>query len=273
MTTLPIAPTFRVFAAPATWRPAQALERAVACVLFLFALPILSVAASVVWALSGRPPFIAHRRLGFGGSVLWVLKLRTMWTGRVRAPFQLVERLKTSPAKIRKTQSDPRVTSRFAAFCRRYSDRRTAAASTGRARRVGIGRPAPHHPHRIRRSLRRGSTRDPVRHARRHRLVADQGTQPPELLPAPPPRSVSRSQALAVPLLLHPLANSASRTHRPRRLVIRSSRPRPPRGSLSTSQRLRYACRRPVPPPPPPRAPLPRAGRSSRAASPASNAA
>jgi len=121
MTTLPVAPAFRVFAAPAAWRPAQALERAVALVLFSLALPVLSLAAAIVWILSGRPPFIAHRRLGFGGSILWVLKLRTMWTGRVRAPFQLVERLKTSPARIRKNRFDPRVTSRFAAFCRRYS--------------------------------------------------------------------------------------------------------------------------------------------------------
>ena len=121
MTTLPIAPAFRMFAAPAAWRPAQALERAVALGLFLLALPVVGLAAAIVWILSGRPPFIAHRRLGFGGSILWVLKLRTMWTGRVRAPFQLVERVKTGTAKIRKNRCDPRVTSRFAAFCRRYS--------------------------------------------------------------------------------------------------------------------------------------------------------
>lgn len=121
MTTAPVLPTFRVLATSASWRPDEALERTVAVALFALALPLLALAAAVVWILSGRPPFIAHRRLGSGGSVLWVFKLRTMWAGRTRAPFHLVERLTSASAVTRKSQSDPRVTSRFAAFCRRYS--------------------------------------------------------------------------------------------------------------------------------------------------------
>ena len=97
------------------------MERTLAAALLVLALPVLALAAAIVWILSGRSPFIAHRRLGFGGSILWVLKLRTMWTGRTRAPFHLVEPLKSGPAISRKSKSDPRVTSRFAAFCRRYS--------------------------------------------------------------------------------------------------------------------------------------------------------
>ena len=121
MTTLPLTPAFRVLALRASWRPAQALERTVAAALLVVSLPVIGLAAAIVWILSGRPPFIAHRRLGFAGTPLWVLKLRTMWTGRHRAPFRLVERLNPRPVEFRKAQSDPRVTSRFAAFCRRYS--------------------------------------------------------------------------------------------------------------------------------------------------------
>ncbi len=121
MTTLPLTPAFRVIATHASWRPAQTLERALAIALLALALPVLGLAAAIVWILSGRPPFVAHRRLGFAGAPLWVLKLRTMWTGRVRAPFRLMERLNARPVEFRKAPSDPRVTSRFAAFCRRYS--------------------------------------------------------------------------------------------------------------------------------------------------------
>ncbi len=121
MTTVPVLPRLGIFTAPGSWRPAPTLERVVAATLFALALPVLGLAGASVWILSGRAPFIAHRRLGIRGSVLWVVKLRTMWNGRTREPFRLLERLQSTPAEFRKTQSDPRVSSRFAAFCRRYS--------------------------------------------------------------------------------------------------------------------------------------------------------
>lgn len=103
------------------WRPVAWLERSIAAVLFVLALVPLALVAAVVWILSGRPPFIAHRRLGYGGSVLWVYKLRTMWTGRRRERFRLVENVSADPVESGKRRGDPRVSSRFAAFCRRYS--------------------------------------------------------------------------------------------------------------------------------------------------------
>jgi lipopolysaccharide/colanic/teichoic acid biosynthesis glycosyltransferase len=58
-----------------------------------------------------------------GGKALWILKLRTMWDNDCSGPLFLIEYLRSSelPLPSPKTACDPRVTSRFAAFCRRYS--------------------------------------------------------------------------------------------------------------------------------------------------------
>ena len=75
-------------------------------------------------ALSGRSPLIAHRRLGLRGEPFWILKLRTMWTGS-EAPREQssgwIEYLNNTGVPVLKGTPDPRVTSRLAAFCRRYS--------------------------------------------------------------------------------------------------------------------------------------------------------
>ena len=106
--------------APAAWRPCEPLERILGGLLFLLTLPVLVAAAAVLALLSRRSPFVAHRRLGLHGSELWVLKLRTMWNFP-RSGFHLVERVPDQPEVSYKPKSDPRVTSRFAAVCRRYS--------------------------------------------------------------------------------------------------------------------------------------------------------
>ena len=59
-------------------------ERAVAIILLLLALPLLAVCALALGLLSGRAPLIAHRRVGWRGAPLWMLKLRTMWGGAAR---------------------------------------------------------------------------------------------------------------------------------------------------------------------------------------------
>ena len=109
-----------VATARAAWRPCEPLERILGSLLFLASLPILLPAAAVVVLLSRRSPFVAHRRLGRHGSELWVLKLRTMWNSP-HSGFHFVERVPDQPEISYKPKSDPRVTSRFAAFCRRYS--------------------------------------------------------------------------------------------------------------------------------------------------------
>jgi exopolysaccharide production protein ExoY len=81
----------------------------------------------MIASISGRSPFVAHRRIAQGGRSLWVLKLRTMWDNRWRpnrpVSQALVERLtpENPTCWIQKAANDPRVTSAFAAFCRRYS--------------------------------------------------------------------------------------------------------------------------------------------------------
>ena len=52
-----------------------------------------------------------------------MLKLRTMWNRNEDAPSPLawIEYVEADPAPVGKEPSDPRVTSRFAAFCRRHS--------------------------------------------------------------------------------------------------------------------------------------------------------
>lgn len=99
------------------------MERVAALLLSVFTIPILACSAAVVVVLSGQAPFIAHRRVGLSGRVLWVWKLRTMWSpaqhGALR-PF-FVEFLKDAPVPLSKAVPDPRITSVVALFLRKYS--------------------------------------------------------------------------------------------------------------------------------------------------------
>ena len=72
--------------------------------------------------LSRKSPLVAHRRVGFNGATLWVLKLRTMWPGEGSAEEPgAVEYLTETDVPVVKAGADPRVTSRFAALLRKYS--------------------------------------------------------------------------------------------------------------------------------------------------------
>jgi lipopolysaccharide/colanic/teichoic acid biosynthesis glycosyltransferase len=95
-------------------------ERYAAAAALVLAAPLLGAAMAVVRVLSGRSPLVAHRRIGLGGEPLWVLKLRTMWEG-VGREGGWVEWLDEPEVPPVKRGLDPRVTSRFAAFCRRHS--------------------------------------------------------------------------------------------------------------------------------------------------------
>ena len=98
-------------------------ERFVALALLILTLPILATAALVVALLSRRTPLIAHARVGQHGKVLWMLKLRTMWgrPGRQARRGRLIERIDGERPRPSKTSPDTRVTSRFAALCRKHS--------------------------------------------------------------------------------------------------------------------------------------------------------
>src|SRR5207248_10364614 len=91
--------------------------------------PLLGGAALVLFLLSGRSPLIAHRRVGWQGATLWMLKLRTMWeprsTGGQRRGWRKrrgwIEYLDDDCGPERKHPADSRVTSRFARFWPRHS--------------------------------------------------------------------------------------------------------------------------------------------------------
>ena len=96
-------------------------ERLGALLLLLLALPVLVPAALILCVLSRRSPLIAHRRVGWRGNTLWMLKLRTMWPSATAARAAWVEHIDDDPGPELKSADDPRVTSRFARFCRRHS--------------------------------------------------------------------------------------------------------------------------------------------------------
>jgi len=105
-----------------TWRVVTILERIVAAALLLLILPILVLSATVIVAISRRSPFVAHQRVGHAGRLIWILKLRTMWKDDSGSKSIFVHRLSAAEAPLLAPhQKDLRVTSRFAAFCRRYS--------------------------------------------------------------------------------------------------------------------------------------------------------
>jgi lipopolysaccharide/colanic/teichoic acid biosynthesis glycosyltransferase len=94
-------------------------ERIAAGVALIGLAPLFALIALAIAILSRRGPFVRHQRVGWKGTPLGMIKLRTMWdqsTGR----FQWVEDV-GGPVTDAKHEYDVRVTSRFAALCRRYS--------------------------------------------------------------------------------------------------------------------------------------------------------
>ena len=98
-------------------------ERLAAASVLVLLSPLLLIIGCVIILLSrGWSPLIAHRRVGLRGRVIWVLKFRSMWGGGRRPWAGFIEWLPETRAKILpKAANDPRVTSRFAAMCRRHS--------------------------------------------------------------------------------------------------------------------------------------------------------
>jgi lipopolysaccharide/colanic/teichoic acid biosynthesis glycosyltransferase len=100
-----------------------ACERAAGLGLLALAAPAVLASAILIRAISGRAPFIAHRRVGWRGSILWMLKLRTMW-GPDSSPSAgngWIEFIADDSGPSSKQPSDRRVPHAFARFCRRHS--------------------------------------------------------------------------------------------------------------------------------------------------------
>jgi lipopolysaccharide/colanic/teichoic acid biosynthesis glycosyltransferase len=104
-----------------TWQTVGICERIASVALFAALSPLVAGSALVVTIASRRSPFIAHRRVGWRGETLWMIKLRTMWGDGPRRSARWVERISEEPGAEDKDPDDPRVPNWFARFCRRHS--------------------------------------------------------------------------------------------------------------------------------------------------------
>ena len=109
----------------ALWKLILALERVASFLLLVLLFPLLALVAAIIAGLSRRSPLVAHLRVGQFGTPLWTLKFRTMWRRLAPVPAggKLIEYIadESGIEYKGKGKGDPRVTSDFARFCRRYS--------------------------------------------------------------------------------------------------------------------------------------------------------
>jgi exopolysaccharide production protein ExoY len=107
----------------AIWTLIHLIERVVALAALVLMAPALLAIAAAILALSGRSPLVAHLRVGRFGVPFWTLKFRTMWTERASGGLRAwpVEYVVDEWIEGVKPTDDPRVTSGFARFCRRFS--------------------------------------------------------------------------------------------------------------------------------------------------------
>src|SRR5437773_6646002 len=103
------------------WNVVDPLERVVSLILLILLAPLLLLTGVAIVALSGRSPLVAHLRAGQFGAPFWTLKFRSMWAGRSRHSLTWIESIIDDSGPEHKNSADPRVTSRFARFCRRFS--------------------------------------------------------------------------------------------------------------------------------------------------------
>jgi exopolysaccharide production protein ExoY len=105
------------------WRTVEVCERISAVFLLLGLAPLMLPIAVAIQLLSSRSPLIAHRRVGWRGETLWMLKLRTMWDGSPSCGTTngFVEYVDDEAGPGEKQAQDPRVPNWFSRFCRRHS--------------------------------------------------------------------------------------------------------------------------------------------------------
>jgi lipopolysaccharide/colanic/teichoic acid biosynthesis glycosyltransferase len=96
-------------------------ERIAAAMALIVLAPALIAIGACIAVLSRRNPLIRHIRVGRRGRPLPMLKFRTMWDGRNPVAGRLAIETVSGPPPGLKRSVDPRVTSHFAAFCRRHS--------------------------------------------------------------------------------------------------------------------------------------------------------
>ena len=109
-------------AAPAeSLRAIYRFEPCVAALALMVVAPALFVVAAIIAVLARRTPLVRHRRVGWRGAELPVLKFRTMWEpNQPWAPLFAIEDV-SNAIPVTKNGEDDRITSRFAAWCRKHS--------------------------------------------------------------------------------------------------------------------------------------------------------
>jgi lipopolysaccharide/colanic/teichoic acid biosynthesis glycosyltransferase len=106
----------------AAWQAVSVCERLAAAMLLTALAPAISATAMAIAVMSRRTPFIAHKRVGWRGRDLWMLKLRTMWTGaEAGGPRGWIDYIDDEAGPRHKGPGDPRISNWFAGFCRRHS--------------------------------------------------------------------------------------------------------------------------------------------------------
>jgi exopolysaccharide production protein ExoY len=91
-------------------------ERIAALSLLVVGLPVLALVAAIIAAIARRPPLLTHTRIGQFGESFDMLKFRTMDYAPGYGKAAEGNRFEHT-----KPFEDPRVSSRFARFCRRFS--------------------------------------------------------------------------------------------------------------------------------------------------------
>src|SRR3954471_3548455 len=105
------------------WNLVAFLERFAAAILLLVLLPSLSMVGVVIILLSRRSPLVRHSRVGQYGREIHVLKFRTMWKSSTsgKSMYWFIEPVCDDGEPQIKLPDAPRVTSRFALLCRKFS--------------------------------------------------------------------------------------------------------------------------------------------------------
>lgn len=102
-------------------RPVYRVEPLIAVIALVCAIPLLLSIAVITTLLARQSPLVRHRRAGWRGSELAMLKFRTMWERNPGWGTLFTVETISNTIPLSKNEADPRVTSRFAAWCRRYS--------------------------------------------------------------------------------------------------------------------------------------------------------
>jgi exopolysaccharide production protein ExoY len=97
------------------------LEPVAAALALIVLSPLAFTIGIAIAVLSGRSPLIRHTRVGWRGTPLPMLKFRTMWENGVPDRYSAFVEDVSDSVPASKQRTDPRVVSKFAAICRRYS--------------------------------------------------------------------------------------------------------------------------------------------------------